>query len=93
MLTRACTRCDGTGKLGDRLIGPCEHAHEVPCDDCDGGQVPVRCKDCDGPADGFNGKGDPICRPCAKGFGEMVYSAEELAVIRAPAAFDRAVGL
>ena len=93
MLTKLCTTCDGTGTLGDVLIGPCEHAHQVPCPDCDGGQVPVRCKDCDGPADGFNGSGAPICQVCAKAFGEMVSTAEEVEAIRATAAYDVAVGL
>ena len=90
MLTRACTRCDGTGKLGDRLLGPCECGHEGPCPDCDDGQVEVRCW-CAAPAVGYDGDGEPLCKECAKRDGRMLFSAEELAVVRATEAHDRAV--
>ena len=90
-MTRDCQKCDGTGRLGDYLVGPEECAHEVPCPDCDGtGKVLIRCRVCDHPAAGYNGDGTAVCQACARREGEFIYTAEELAVIKATADFDRA---
>ncbi len=68
MLSLPCETCAGQGMVGaGRQIGPCEHAREERCHDCDGeGTQPILCWSCGRPAVRLDDDGFGVCDgPCA----------------------------